>query len=113
MGEEQEIRFSDQKLNEFYDDFKAHRERCERRFEECDNLVIDLIEMQKANAETIRQLTEETREVVQLHKDFQGAARIGTSIQRLVLWFGKWGALGVGIATAMTWGADKLVEVFK
>ena len=107
------MRFSDEKLDEFYDDFKAHRERCEMRFEECDDLVIDLIELQKKNAEAIQQLTEETREVVQLHKDFQGAARVGTSIQRLVLWFGKWGTLGVGIATAITWGADRLMEIFK
>lgn len=105
------MRFSDEKLNTFYNDFKEHRARCEERFDECDDLVRDFIEIQKANTKAISDLTEETRAVVQLHKDFQGAARLGTSLQKFIIWLGKWGAIGIGLATALTFIANKLLEI--
>jgi hypothetical protein len=105
------LRFSDEKLDKFYSDFKQHQLRCEERFDECDDLVRDFIEIQQRNTQAITALTQETRAIVQLHKDFQGAARLGTSFQKFIIWLGKWGAIGVGIATALTFIANKVLEI--
>lgn len=107
------VRFSDEKLNEFLNDFKAHRARCEERFKECDNLVRILTQTQENNAKAIAELTDETRALVQLSKDFQGAARLGTSLQNLILWLAKWGFIGTGAAAILMWGSDKIGDLFK
>ena len=105
------MRFSDEKLKSFYNDFQEHRSRCEERFDECDDLVRDFIEIQKANTKAIHDLTNETRAIVQLYKDLESAARLGTSLQKMVIWFGKWGIIGAGIATAITFIINKLIEI--
>jgi len=69
-----------------------------------------LVDAQRVNTEAISTLTvavstlvQDTSSIVQLHKDFQGAARIGGSVQGFMIWCLKWGAVGVGVSTALTW----------
>ena len=72
-----------------------------------------LIEAQKVNTDAISTLTEsisklvdDTAAIIQLHNDFQGAARVGKGIQGFMLWLLKWGAIGTGAVASITWLID-------
>jgi hypothetical protein len=90
-------------------EFRQH-ELAER--EKFDKLII----AQQVNTDAIAELTrvvgkivEDTSEIIQLHKDFQGAARVGKGFQGFMLWVLKWGAIGAGVYTVLNW----IVEHFK
>ena len=108
-----EMRFSDEKLFEFHNEFKDHMQRCEQRFNEGDEQFRQLLEAQQRNTDAISALIEETRDIVQLHRDWQGAARIGTSAQKFGFWLAKWGTIGVGLAAIWNWGLKELAELFR
>lgn len=107
-----EMRFSDEKLYEFHNEFRQHVQRCEQRFNDGDEQFNQLITAQQKNTDAISLLIEETREIVQLHRDVQGAARVGKSIQSFIVWLVKWGAIGTGIAAIIRWVVELLVKVF-
>ena len=67
-----------------------------------------LFSAQSANTKAISELTasvekvvEGTASIIQLHKDLQGATRVGKSVQNFMLWLLKWGAIGTGIAAVV------------
>ena len=69
-----------------------------------------LLSAQQVNTDCISKLTtslvtlvEDTSSIVQLHKDFQGAARVGKGVQDFMMWCMKWGAIGIGVATCIGW----------
>jgi hypothetical protein len=101
---------------ELHDKLKKHVKRFEQH-ERDDIMKFDnLITAQESNTKAINELTisittlvTNTGDVVQLHKDFQGAARIGKGVQGFMLWLLKWGAIGAGIVTWITW----LIDYFK
>ena len=69
-----------------------------------------LLSTQQENTDAISKLTrsvselvKDTAAVVQLHKDFQGAARVGKGVQDFMMWCMKWGAIGIGVATCIGW----------
>ena len=97
------------KLNQRLDDH-------DKRFDEQERSFNRLIETQQANTAAISQITrqlsqliEDTSAIVKLHKDFQGAARVGVGIQGFMIWCLKWGAIGTGVVTGIMW----LVDQFK
>lgn len=96
------MRFSDEKLYEFHKEFRAHVDRCEKRFNDGDAQFNELLTAQKNNTDAITALIEETRGIVELHRDLQGATRVGMSLQKFILWLTKWGAIGVGLATLLS-----------
>lgn len=106
-------RFSDEKLQEFQEEFRGHVARCEERFNDGDKQFGQLIQAQQKNTEAISLLVEETREIVQLHKDIQGAARVGKSAQNFGIWLAKWGAIGIGFGALWNWGLKEFTEIFK
>lgn len=72
-----------------------------------------LIKAQEENTTAISKLTisissvvEGTSEIIQLHKDIQGAARIGKGLQGFMIWCLKWGTIGIGVTTGLTWLID-------
>jgi len=72
-----------------------------------------LIKAQEENTKAISKLTESvssvvkgTSAIIQLHKDIQGAARIGKGVQGFMLWCLKWGFIGTGVATGLMWLID-------
>lgn len=101
-----DMRFSDEKLYNFQEEFREHVIRCEQRFNDGDAQFKQLIDAQQKNTDAIALLIEETREVVQLHRDIQGTARVGKSLQNFIIWLLKWGAVGTGIAVALKGAAD-------
>ena len=75
----------------------AHEERLEageRRFEE-------LIQCSRENTAAVTELVEETRDIIKLYRDAQGAMEIGTALQRFGLWCLKWGAIFGGVVAAI------------
>lgn len=104
------MRFSDDQLSEFYAEFKLHVERYEEKTRSDGDLMTALIEAQRKNTEAISLLVDETRDIIQLHRDLQGATRLGTSLQKFGFWLTKWGVIGIGLAAAYQWLAKHLVE---
>jgi hypothetical protein len=96
-------RFSDEKLFQFQDEFRQHVDRCEERFKDSDDQFKQLIEAQQKNTDAISSLIEETREVVQLHKDIQGATRVGKGLQTFLAWVIKWPLIGAGLYGIISW----------
>lgn len=100
---ENKMRFSDEKLFQFHSEFRQHVERCESRFNDGDEKFEQLISAQQKNTEAIASLIEETREIVQLHKDIQGATRIGKNVQSFLTWIIKWPLIGGGLYAMVSW----------
>lgn len=75
----------------------AHEERLEageRRFEE-------LIRCSRENTAAVNELVEETRDIIKLYRDAQGAIQIGSVLQRFGIWCLKWGAIFGGFFAAL------------
>lgn len=66
----------------------------------------DLLKAQERNTESIQALVEETRGIVELHRDLQGAARVGSAIQSFGSWLLKWGSVGVVFYAGLKWVVD-------
>lgn len=98
-----ESRFSDDKLYQFQEEFRQHVDRCEERFNEGDQQFKQLIEAQQKNTDAISLLIEETRSIVQLHKDIQGVTRLGKGLQTFLAWVVKWPLIGAGLYAMITW----------
>lgn len=103
---------NEQQVTELHQRLDDHAER----FKEYDKNFELLLNAQQGNTEAITQLTasvsslvEDTRAVVQLHKDFQGAARVGKGLQGFMTWCLKWGAIGAGVVAGINW----LLEHFR
>ncbi len=107
------MRFSDEKLAEFHGEFKRHVEKFEERAKTDDARFEALLKAQELNTQAITQLVQETRDIVQLHRDLQGAARLGKGFQNFGLWLLKWGAIGAGLAAAWNWCGNQVMGFFK
>lgn len=95
--------------------FKNHVERFEQH--ELDEIkkFDRLIDAQQKNTAAISELTqsvskiiESTSAVIRLHKDFQGAARVGKGFQNFMMWLLRWGAIGTGVVSIMVWSINRL-----
>ena len=102
------MRFSDEKLYQFRDEFRQHVARCEERFNDGDEQFKQLIQAQQKNTDAISSLIEETRSIVQLHKDIQGVTRIGKAAQSFLAWVVKWPLIGAGLYAMVSWIIDHL-----
>lgn len=101
-------RVSDKRMNELFEQFDQHVERFEQHEREEGDRFNKLVKAQQANADAVANLTRQvsslvgdTKEIIQLHKDFQGTARIGRGIQNFMMWLLKWGTIGVGIVAML------------
>jgi len=99
---------SEERLTQLVERFEQH-EREEEEYR------IFLFKAQENNTAAIAEITknvahviEETRAIVQLHKDLQGTIRVGSALQRFMFWLLKWGTIGVAIIATLKW----LVERF-
>ena len=97
-----------EKFDEHVERFEQHELEESRKFDR-------LIEAQQINTDAISDLTksvsslvEDTGAIIQLQRDFQGAARVGKGVQGFMLWCLKWGAIGTGVVAVLSW----LIEHF-
>ena len=88
--------------------FKAHVKECEARFNKCDEQFSQILMAQSKNTESIQDLIDETRAVVELHRDVQGATRLGMAVQRFMVWLLKWGTIGTAIVVGIKWVTDNM-----
>lgn len=112
-SEDNDVRFSDEMLIEFRDEFEQHVQHYEARIKTDDARFQTLISIQERNTEAIQQLIEETKGIIQLHRDLQGATRIGSNVQKFGIWLTKWGMIGVGILTMVNWSTQILERFLK
>ena len=113
LAEDNKMRFSDEKLAQFHGEFKDHIAEYKERQKSQDECIQKLIEAQQKNTDAISTIIEDTREVLQLHRDLQAATRVGISAQKFAIWLTKWGAIGAGLAVAFNWGMQHVQEFFK
>ena len=99
------MRYSDEKLANLDAKFDAHvrdeevwRNAQDERWATIGYQLERVITVSENNTQAIAGVIEETRGLVQLQKDFQGAARIGSNLQQFLLWVAKWGVIGAGLA---------------
>ena len=97
------------RLSDHVERFEAHVKDDTMKFE-------GLITAQQRNTEAVTKLTasvtslvDNTSAIVQLHKDFEGAARIGKGVLGFMIWCLKWGAIGTGVTAVLLW----LIEYFR
>jgi len=109
---EEEMRFSDEKLFQFHTEFTDHVASCKERFTAGELQFKELITVTSKNTETMTTLIEETRAVVQLYKDIQGAARVGKQVQSAGVWLLKWPLIGGGLFAIFTWIVNHLPDQF-
>lgn len=113
MANNENSRFSDERLAEFYAKFSEHIKKYEQKSDDDAKQLRELIEATNQNSRAILSLVEETRGIVQLHNDIQSAARLGTSLQKFGIWLTKWGVIGAGLAAAYQWAAKHMMEWFR
>lgn len=75
----------------------------EKKWSEIGDLMRDTAQMVHDNAQQIHELTEDTKDIVATYKDIKGAVRVGSGVQKFMLWLTKWGAIGVGLTAAITY----------
>ena len=103
----------DDKFYQLEHDLKLHVAHCEARFEKGDAKFDVLVETMDRNTNAIKALAEglaKTHDVVQLHEDIQGVARIGRGVQTLLLWVIKWPLIGAGLYATSQWVFDKIAS---
>lgn len=95
------------KLNQHVNEFRDYRTEESEKFSH-------LLRAQQENTDAIAKLTrsvsrlvDDTSAIVQLHKDFTGAARVGKGVQDFIVWCMKWGMIGAGVATMIAWVLQK------
>ena len=115
MNDQPERRSDENLFQQLCTKFDEHVERFEQHELDEVERSKQLFVAQQANTDAISELTtsvsavvEGTSSIIQLHQDFQGAARVGKGVQGFMIWLLKWGAIGTGVVTAITW----LVEYF-
>lgn len=95
MGPESKLYQMQAQLQEHAEQFRQIDLRFER-----------LIASQERNTQAISHLIEETRDIIQLHKDIQGATRLGAKVQDFGVWLARWGVIGTAIYAALRWTID-------
>ena len=108
-------RFSDAELVALRKEFEEHRDvqernnaRQDRRWEQLASMVEQNTEATQAVARSVESIARSTEGVVQLYRDFQGAARVGIGVRKLLAWLIALGTGGAAIAAAILYVLDKL-----
>jgi hypothetical protein len=91
--------FRDENLRQFHDEFIAHVDQYNKDKADDAQRFQKLFDAQEKNTAAIAELIEETRDVIEIQRNFQAAARIGNGVQRFGLWMAKWPLIGVGLYT--------------
>jgi hypothetical protein len=104
---------TEERMVELCEKFEQHVVRFEQHELDEGEKFDKLIKAQQANTDAIAVLTEsvsslvdDTSSIIKIHKDFQGAVRVGSGVQNFMLWLMKWGVIGAGLATLVMWVID-------
>ena len=95
MGDE--MRFSDEKLNSFYQEFKQHVADFKDHVENEKLLIERIANGQEANTEAIRDLTRNTIDLVEAWNGAQSVVKVGSLLGQFVKWLTSLAVIGVAI----------------
>lgn len=101
-----DLEFEDENLIMLHQHVVDHIEECTERNEFWKVQFERMVICQEENTRALKDLTTETKGVVELHRDIQGAARVGHKLQSFMLWLTKWGVIGASVAACISWIAD-------
>ena len=101
-------RFSDEQLVELCEDFEQHKALQEHRWEQLAAMVGENTAATERIAEAVEKQAESTAGVVQLYRDFQGAARVGMGLRRFLVWVAALGTAGAAVAATILYVLDKI-----
>jgi tetrahydromethanopterin S-methyltransferase subunit F len=93
----------EQKIDTLRLDFDSHVTLSETRYLQTSEQLAQIAISQQKNVDAIGSLVEETRDIVQLHKDLKVVTRIGAGVQSFGLWMLKWPLIGAGAYAAFEW----------
>jgi hypothetical protein len=112
---DEDKRCTDEKLFQLCQDFHDHKVEEDEWRKNHDVRMERLFNAQDVNTKAITEITaavsavvSDTAVIVQLSKDFQGAARVGKGLQGFVVWCLKWGGILGGLGA----GVHYLIEHF-
>ena len=99
-------------MHEKVDSLELKVDALHRRFDEhIKEESVERRELFKAiddNSTAIREVAESVKGVVEIHRDLQGVARTGKTVQNFAIWLAKWGAIGSGLALMLNWFLEHL-----
>lgn len=100
------------KMNDHIELCRSEFERINSRNAEVDDRIEKLIVSQQQSTEAMDRLTEATRGVVEVYNNVNGAIKVGTTMQRFLLWVLKWPVLGAAIFTSINYLGELLSQMF-
>ena len=106
-GADNMARFSDTELTTLRTEFELHRAESQARWNQLAGLIEENTRITTQLARSIEAQARSTAGIVRLYRDAQGAARLGTGMQRFFIFLLKWGLVGSGIVTAIRWALTK------
>jgi hypothetical protein len=71
-------------------------------------IINQTIAIQKENATQIKSLSDDTAGIIAIYKDTASVIRVGSAVQKGMVWFVKWGFIGTGVIA----GIEYLIEYF-
>lgn len=92
-----EMRFSDLRLEKFYQEFKTHQREYREHIEEETVLMGEMMTCQQENTAAITNLTENTTELIDIMNTAQGVVKAGAVLGRFGKWIGSIAILGIGL----------------
>ena len=89
-------------------------ERVEENEQKSSEKFDKLIEAQRINTDAIGEIANsvmalvgDTSAIIKLHRDFQGATRVGQGMQGFMMWCLRWGVIGTGVVVIINWLIEK------
>lgn len=117
MTDEPETRCTDKRLFQLCEAFDAHVLKFEEHERKEEETRGQLLSSQHDNARAVGELTDQiielvkdTRDIVKLHRDFQGVARLGKGIQDFMFWCLKVGGIVGAIGLLLTYIVDHYIK---
>ena len=98
-------RFCDEELHIMREDLTELRLRFEKHESTESIKFVSMINAVHLNTKSINELADETRAIVELHRDIQGTVRVGRSAQNFIAWLLKWGAVSAVVVAIGKWGS--------
>lgn len=94
--ETDKVRFSDIKVMELSEEFHQYCKVNDSRAEVLERKLAE-------TSVKLDKLVQNTADIIQLHSDIVGTARLGIKVQRVGFWLVKWPLIGTGLYTAYEW----------
>jgi len=84
----------------------SHIHDTEIKFDRGENQFQEILAQLKTLSIAINTIEVSTKGIIQLHKDVEGAVRLGKGLQSFFLWCLKWGVIGTAAAFIINWLVD-------